>query len=213
GRLLDGLRQHPVARRVLGDPQRLEDRNAVVQQSTEDAGEARQRETLVNAAHLRDPQAYLVDDQAAAFRAAVAAHRHHQSDENQYQQPAPTLQEMAGGHQGAGQERQVALVLELLEDRLELGHEEDDQRVEDDEAGGTQEDGVRQGADHLGLEVFLLLGEAGDAGQHVFEEAAFLAGVDHADGQLGEGLGVLGYGVGEAGAVGDLGFDFLDDAP
>ena len=42
GRLVDRLGQHAVAGRILGDPQRLQDRDAVVQQRAEDAGEARQ---------------------------------------------------------------------------------------------------------------------------------------------------------------------------
>ena len=50
--------------------------------------------------------------------------------------------------------------------------------------------GIGHGADDLGLEVFLMLGEVGDALEHVFEEAAFLAGADHADGQLVERLGM-----------------------
>ena len=66
-----------------------------------------------------------------------------------------------------------------------------------------QEDGVGEGADDLGLEVFLLLGEVGDALEDVFEEAALLPGADHADGQLVEGVGVLGHRFGQAGAVGD----------
>ena len=91
-----------------------------------------------------------------------------------------------------------------------LRHEEDDQDVEDDEADDGQEDRVGQGADDLGLEVFLVLGEVGDALEHVFEEAAFLAGADHADGQLVEGLRVLGHRLGQAGAVGDLGADLAE---
>ena len=71
--------------------------------------------------------------------------------------------------------------------------------------------GIGHGADDLGLEVFLVLGEVGDAAEHVFEEAAFLAGADHADGQFVEGARMLGHGVGQAGAVGDLGADLAQD--
>ena len=64
--------------------------------------------------------------------------------------------------------------------------------------------GIRHGPDHLGAQVFLLLGELGDAFQHVLEEAAFLAGPDHADDQFAEGPRMLGQGVGQVGTVGDL---------
>ena len=56
-----------------------------------------------------------------------------------------------------------------------------------------------------------MLGEIGDAAEHVFEKAAFLAGADHAHGQLIEGPRVLGQRLGQAGAVGDAGPDFAQD--
>lgn len=98
--------------------------------------------------------------------------------------------------------------------RLKIGskrHEKDDEDVEDDEAGGGQENRVGQGADHLGFKVFLLFGEVGDATQHVFEETAFLTSADHADGQLIEGVGVLAHGFAQAHAVGDAGADLAED--
>ncbi len=55
-----------------------------------------------------------------------------------------------------------------------------------------------------------MFGEVGDALQDVFEEAAFLAGADHADGQFIENVRVDRHRLGEAGAVGDLGADVAD---
>jgi len=109
-----------------------------------------------------------------------------------------------------GERGQFAGLVELLEQLLELGHEEDDEDVQDDEADDGEEHRVGEGADDLGLEVLLVLGEVGDAAQDVFEEAALLAGADHADGQLAKYPRVGGHGLGETGAVGDLGADLLE---
>ena len=68
----------------------------------------------------------------------------------------------------------------------------------------ARNDRVGERADDLGLQVFLVLDEAGDALEHVFEEAAFLPGADHADGQFVEHLRVTGHRLGQPGAVGDL---------
>ena len=52
-------------------------------------------------------------------------------------------------------------------------------------------------------QVFLLLGELGDPFQNVLEEAALLAGLDHADDQIAEGPRMLGQGVVQL-VLGDL---------
>ena len=43
-----------------------------------------------------------------------------------------------------------------------------------------------------------MLDEVGDAFEHVFEEAAFLAGADHAHGEFVEDPGMGSHGLGEA---------------
>ena len=118
---------------------------------------------------------------------------------------------MAGEHQNLRDGRQLAFFFQPFENVFELGHEDDDQHVQDDEADDRQKDRVGHGPDDLALEVFLLFGEVGDAFEHILEETAFLSGANHADGEFAECLGVRRHGVGQSGAVGDLGLHLADD--
>ena len=83
---------------------------------------------------------------------------------------------------------------------FELGHEEDDQHVDDDRAQHEQDRRVSQGADDAAFEFVLLLGELGQPVERFFQEAAFAAGADDAGGQFAERPRVAGHGVGQRGA-------------
>src|SRR5204862_87594 len=101
------------------------------------------------------------------------------ANRQQYDPPAMPLHEMAGAHERFGDGGQVAFFGQLSEDRLEFRHEENDQHIEHDEADDRQEYRISHGADDLRLEVFLVLGEGGVTGGHVFEEPACVASYVH----------------------------------
>ncbi len=124
-RLLDGLREHLVAGGVLGDPQRLQDRNAVLEQRAQDAREARQGEVEVDAADHRqaDPPAVQPQPPALASRPAFVG-KDREDDPAHHEVPA-LLHEVADADQVLGQHRQLVLLFQLLEDRLEHRHDED----------------------------------------------------------------------------------------
>ena len=51
--------------------------------------------------------------------------------------------------------------------------------------------------------------EFSNPGEHIFQEATFLACSYHRDGQFVEGFRVLGHGIGQAGTIADLCPDIL----
>ena len=165
----------------------------------------------INGACCGQAQTPVVEAQAAVVRPGPAAEGEHAERGGGRQPPPVTYHEMTGAHQAAGNGRQLPFFIELLEDRLEARHEADHEHDQHNDADDRQEDGIGQGADHLGLKVFLMLGEVGDAAQHVFQKAAFLPRSHHADGQLVERPGMLSHGLGQARAVSDAGADLADD--
>src|SRR5205807_2023693 len=138
-RLVDGLGQHAVTGRILGDLERLQDRNAVVQQRAEDAREARQGEEEVDIADDRNAQTKAIDDHAAAVASRPAAKQDDPANRQQDDPPAMPLHEMAGAHERFGDGGQVPFFGQLSEDRLEFRHEENDQHIEHDEADDRKE--------------------------------------------------------------------------
>lgn len=162
GRLVDRVGKDAVTRRVLGDAQGVQDRDAVAQQRPQDAREARQGEVEVDLADDRQTQPPRIDNGAPLGEA----------DQRRKAKPrairAGRIQMMCVCMPRLTPSRPCVSTgrSPLSSSFLKIGSKRGTAKMMSRLSTATQvsaqKDGVRQG-DHLRLEVFLVFGEGGDA--------------------------------------------------
>ncbi len=100
-----------------------------------------------------------------------------------------------------GQRRQRLAAEHVLENLLELRHDEHEQEAHDRHRDDQHDDRVEHGRHDLVLDLLRLFLELGQADEHQFQHAADLAGLDHVDVELVENLRVLRQPFGERAAA------------
>ena len=175
---------------VAGDVERLENGHTAGDEGAEGAGESRDGALALHVAEERQLQLHGVDPASPALGGLDELPEHDQAGgELTRMMRMLALHPAAEADDRLGELGQlVARTEHVLEDLLELGH--DDRHQEDHDAHGDDHDD--DGIDHRGHDLVLeLLGlflVFGEPVEHEFEHAAQFAGLDHVDVKLVENL-------------------------
>src|SRR5271157_3092356 len=192
-----------VARRLLDDVQRFENRHARLHQGAQRAHGPRHRRFLGDGAHDRNHQ----QDPVANIRTRLVPIQQLDEDPDQKRRQEDDVevldQEVAGLDQHDRHARQGDA--EVFEDRLELGDDVVEDEAHDDARNQDDHDRVDHGSLDLPLERLGLFLEVGQALEDRFESTAGLARLDHVAVEPVERLGMLGERLGERLAALEIG--------